>query len=76
MVITGGRKVSYIVRVGRRDYIAEGRNYTVQGETFVPFTESFVRAKRYKTYKAAERASKRSGQNMYGEIAIIEVEDE
>ena len=66
-------KMSYIVRVGS-DYIAEGKSYTVQGESFVPFTGRFEDAKKYKTYKMAERASKRSGENMWGEISIIEVE--
>lgn len=64
--------MSYVVRIDN-DYIADGRNYTVQGESFVPFTGRFVDAKRYKTYKMAEKASKRSGENMRGEIEIIEV---
>ena len=66
-------KMSYVIRVGS-DYIAEGKSYTVQGESFVPFTGRFEDAKKYKTYKMAERASKRSGENMRGEISIIEVE--
>ena len=64
--------MSYVVMIGN-DYIAEGRNYIVQGESFVPFTGRFADAKRYKTYKMAEKASKRSGGNMRGKIEIIEV---
>lgn len=66
--------MSFIVMVDR-DYIAEGRNYTVQGESFVPVTGRRVDAKRYKTYKMAEKASKRSGENMRGKIKIIEVQE-
>lgn len=64
--------MSYVVRIDN-NYIAEGRNYTVQGESFVSFTDRFNEAKRYKTYKMAEKASKRSGGNMHGKIQIIEV---
>lgn len=63
--------MSFIVMVDN-EYIAEGRNYTVQGESFVPFTGRRVDAKRYKTYKMAEKASRRSGENMRGKITIIE----
>lgn len=65
--------MSYIVRVGS-DYIADGNNYTVQGESFVPFTGRFTDAKKYKTYKMAERGAKRRGENMHGEISIIEID--
>ena len=57
------------------EYIAEGRNYTVGGESFVPFTPKIQEAKRYKTYALAQKASLRSGENMYGTIKIKEVED-
>lgn len=63
--------MSFIVMVDN-EYIAEGRNYTVQGESFVPFTGRRVDAKRYRTYKMAEKASRRSGENMHGKITIIE----
>ena len=68
-----GDNMSYVVRIDGTDFIADGRNYTVQGESFVPFTGRFADAKRYKTYKMAEKASKRSGENMRGKIEIVEV---
>lgn len=71
--------MKYIVSVtfnNHTEYIAEGRNYTINGATYVPFTQLTVEAKRYKTRNLAERASERRGENMYGEIKIIEVEDE
>lgn len=70
--------MKYIVSITHnehREYITEGRNYTVNGATYVPFTERMGEAKRYKTYNLAERASERSGENMFGEIKIVEVEE-
>ena len=67
--------MSYVVKIDN-DYIAEGRNYTVQGESFVPITGNFANAKRYNTYKLAERASNRHGENMRGNIQIIKVESD
>lgn len=66
----------YVVRVDN-EYIAKGRNYIVQDESFVPFTDMFVEAKRYKTYKSAEKDTKRNGANMAmcREIKIVEVEE-
>lgn len=64
--------MSYVVMIGN-DYIAEGRNYIVQGESFVPFTGRLVDARRYKTYQMAVKASKRIGKNMSGKIDVIEV---
>ena len=66
----------YVVKVDN-DYIANGKNYIVQGESFVPFTGMFVEAKRYKTYKMAEKATQRSGTNMAmcREISIVEVKE-
>lgn len=64
--------MSYVVRIGN-DYIAEGRNYIVQGESFVPFTGRLADARRYKTYQMAVKASGRIGENMSGKIDIIEV---
>ncbi len=66
----------YVVKVDN-DYIAEGRNYTVQDESFVPFTGMFVEAKRYKTYKMAEKDTKRHGANMAmcRNIRIVEVKE-
>lgn len=60
---------------GNTDYVAEGKNYTVNGLTYVPITRFKSEAKRYKTRKIAERASKRSGENMWGTIEIVEVEE-
>ena len=66
----------YVVRVDN-DYIAKGRNYIVQDESFVPFTGMLVEAKRYKTYKSAEKDTKRNGANMTmcREIKIVEVKE-
>lgn len=66
----------YVVRVDN-EYIAKGKNYTVQDESFVPFTGMFVEAKRYKTYKSAEKDTKRHGANMAmcREISIVEVKE-
>ncbi len=65
----------YVVRVGN-EYIADGKSYTVQGETFVPLASSFRHARKYETYAAAKRASQRKGENMYEHIVIIKSEDE
>lgn len=70
--------MKYIVSItfnGHREYIAEGRNYTVNGATYVPFTERMNEAKRYKTRNLAEKASERNGENMHGRVAIVEVEE-
>ena len=64
----------YVVKVGS-DYIADSNTYTVQGESFVPFTGRFENAKKYKIYKMAEKGAKRSDENMRGEIRIIEIEE-
>lgn len=66
----------YVVQVDN-DYIAEGKNYVVQEESFVPFTGWLKEARRYKTYEMAKRATKRSGTNMgmCREIKIVEVEE-
>lgn len=70
------RYVVAVISNGMTDFIADGRNYTVNGESFVPFVGRIAEAKKYKTRKFAERASNRNGANMYGEIEIIEVESE
>ena len=70
--------MKYIVSItynNHTEYVAEGKNYTVNGSTYVPLTESRAEAKRYKTRNLAERASKRNGENMWGEIKIVEVEE-
>ena len=66
--------MAYVVKVDN-EYIAKGRNYIVQGESFVPFTGMLLEAKRYKTYKSAEKDTQRSGANMAmcREISIVEV---
>ena len=70
--------MKYIVSItypGHREFIAEGRNYTVNGASFVPVTERADEAKRYKTRSLAERARNRSGENMWGMIEIMEVDE-
>ena len=64
----------YVVKVGN-EYIADGKPYMVQSEVFVPFTSSFKNARKYKTYAAAKKASQRRGENMWGDIHILESED-
>lgn len=69
--------MSWIVSIqdhGHTEYIAEGRNYCVGGESYVPFT-SRGKAKRYSSYVRAVQATKRHGANMYGHIEIEWVED-
>ncbi len=68
--------MAYVVRVDN-DYIAEGKNYVVQGESFVPFTGILEEARRYKTYETAKRATKRRGTNMAmcRYIKVIEVDE-
>ena len=68
--------MTYVVRVDN-DYIAEGKNFVVQGESFVPFTGRLEEARRYKTYEMAKRATKRSGENMgmCREIEVIEIDE-
>ena len=65
--------------VGRddHDYLAKGRKHIDQDESFVPFTGMLVEAKRYKTYKSAEKDTKRNGANMTmcREIKIVEVKE-
>lgn len=56
------------------NYIAEGKNFVAEGSMYVPLTERIDEAKRYKTRAIAERASNRSGENMWGRKEIIEVE--
>ena len=70
--------MKYIVSItfnNHTEYIAEGRNYTVNGSTYVPFTEFMVEAKRYKTRNLAEKASERRGENMCGRVKVVEVEE-
>lgn len=70
--------MKYIVSITfncHREYIAEGRNYTVNGEIYVPLTEKMDEAKRYKTGNTARRAIMRRGENMNGRIDILEVEE-
>lgn len=47
----------YIVRVGS-DYIADGNNYTVQGESFVPFTGKSLMLKNTKLTKWQKEVQK------------------
>jgi hypothetical protein len=69
----------YIVRIcfsdgSRPEYIANGKSYTMQGETFVPFTTDQAKARRFSTYAAAKKASMRRGANMdMGSPEIVEV---
>ena len=65
----------YFGSIPQCDYVAEGTNYKVGGESYVPLTSRRDEARRYKSRKIAERASQRSGANMYGEIEIIEVDE-
>jgi len=51
--------MSYIVKVGS-DYIADGNNYTVQGESFVPFTGRFTDAKKYKNLQNGRKRCKKT----------------
>lgn len=70
--------MKYIIAINyntHTDYVAEGKNYTVNNSTYVPITSNASEAKRYKTHKIAERASKRNGENMWGTIKIIEMEE-
>lgn len=70
--------MKYIVKItlnNHSDFIMEGNSYTLHGERFVPLTERFAEAKRYSTYKIAKRASERHGENMYGTIEILEVDE-
>ena len=71
--------MKYIIAIddnlNRTEYVAEGNNYTVNGATYVPLTERPSEARRYKTRKIAERASERNGENMYGRVRIVEVEE-
>jgi len=52
-----------------------GRNYVVNGCSYVPFTERIGEARKYKSKYAAEKACLRNGENMFGHIEIIEVEN-
>lgn len=70
--------MKYIIAINysnHTDYVAEGKNYTVNGSMYVPITGFMSEARRYKTRKIAEKASKRSGENMWGTIEIVEVEE-
>ena len=67
--------VSITYNLNHTEYIAEGRSYTVNGSLYVPVTGVYAEAKRYKTRAFAERASKRSGENMWGRIEINEVDE-
>lgn len=71
---------AYVVRItyynGHCEYIYSGRNYVVNGCSYVPFTERIGEARKYKTKYAAEKACLRKGENMFGHIEIIEVENE
>lgn len=69
--------MEYIVRItenGRSDYIAEGNTYYINGTPYVPITSRFDEAKRYKSKKLADRASLRRGENIRGDIDIIEID--
>lgn len=65
----------YIVRVGKQDYITDGRSYTVNGEVFVPLTTRYWEARKYPTLASAVNASKRKGANMNDEKTIFHVDD-
>ena len=67
--------IYYVVKTGN-DYVADDKTYMVQGEMFVPLVSSFRDAKKYKTYAAAKKASQRKGENMWGKIEILDMEDE
>lgn len=70
--------MKYIVSIienNHTEYIAEGKNYTVNGAVYVPLTERKNEAKRYKTGNVARRAIMRRGENMVGRIDILEVEE-
>ncbi len=54
-------------------YIAPGKNYKVNNETYVCLTTRIGEERRYKTRSAAEKAANRRGANMYGIIEILEV---
>ena len=53
--------MGYVVRVGKHDYIAKGRSYTVDGEVFVPLSSHSWEAKEYSTLASAVNASNRKG---------------
>ncbi len=68
--------MNYVVRItenNHSDYIAEGRTYQVNGSLYVPLTSRIDEAKKYKSIKSAERASRRSGENIRGTIDIVKV---
>lgn len=68
--------MAYIVAITvqyHTDYIADGKNYVVNGNSYVPLTCRIQEAKRYKTFALAQRASLRKGENMFGTIEIKEV---
>ncbi|MCR5144779.1 MAG: hypothetical protein K6B67_05665 [Lachnospiraceae bacterium] len=71
--------MKYIIAIddnlNHTEYVAEGNNYIVNGAIYVPLTGSASEARRYKTRKIAERASERNGENMWGRVRIIEVEE-
>ena len=70
--------MKYVVAIAdgcMTNYIAEGKNYIVQGSSYVPFAGSIKEAKKYKTRELAEKASNRRGENMIGRKEIIEVEE-
>ena len=67
--------MKFVVRVGEKEFIGEGANYIIQGNSYVLFVSSINRARRYKTKALAERASKRKGENMYESTKIIEVKE-
>ena len=70
----------YIIRIDWRDgqapmYFAKGRNYKVAGESFVPLTDYQDEARRFATYNNAKKhAENRKGENLYGDLVIVEVE--
>lgn len=71
--------MKYIIAIdynlNHTEYVAEGNNYNVNGATYVPLTGDASEARRYKTRKIAERASGRDGENMWGRVRIVEVEE-
>ena len=67
--------MSFIVRVGKHDYIAEGNTYIVDGEPYVPLTNRSWEAKEYKTHSGALKAAMRKGANMDEDKCIIKVDE-
>ncbi len=69
----------YVIRItsnGHSDFVTEGSTYCVNDSIYVPLCSSIADAKKYKSKTIAERASRRSGENMYGTIEIMEIDEE